>query len=223
MKRALDFIDSVKVHPSQIASRDALHDTLLTAIEQAQKQEPVAVPPDYVPLSDDRMRVFIDGVGEVPLAWPSTPPAAQQEPTDLELYQCWIDKPDGTIDGIASMRLALKKYGGRPAQPTPAQPTTATPPAAMLGVRRHGRRIPSEVHRCDLRNEGAVMKAIWHWVGSPTYWKLAAAFTAIFLVVSVLGKTGDWMFSASVALGFYLLWQFSSRAMLAAQKTKENA
>ena len=42
MKQALEFIDSVKVHPSQIASRDALHDTLSTAIEQAEKQEPVA-------------------------------------------------------------------------------------------------------------------------------------------------------------------------------------
>lgn len=67
------------------------------------------------------------------------------------------------------------------------------------------------------------MKAIWRWVGSPAYWKLAAAFTAIFLVVSVLGKTSDLMFSASVALGFYLLWQFSSRAMLAAQKTNETS
>ena len=36
-KQALEFIDSVKVHPSQIASRDALHDTLSTAIEQAEK------------------------------------------------------------------------------------------------------------------------------------------------------------------------------------------
>jgi hypothetical protein len=42
MKQALEFIDSVKVHPSQIASRDALHDTLRTAIAQAAKQEPVA-------------------------------------------------------------------------------------------------------------------------------------------------------------------------------------
>jgi hypothetical protein len=32
---------------------------------------------------------------------------------------CWVEKPDGTIDGIASMRLALSKYGAaaQPAQP----------------------------------------------------------------------------------------------------------
>jgi hypothetical protein len=42
MQQALEFIDSVKVHPSQIAERDSLHDALDTAIEQAEKQEPVA-------------------------------------------------------------------------------------------------------------------------------------------------------------------------------------
>ena len=42
MKRALEFIDSVKVHPTQIASRDALHDALHTAIEAAKKQDPYA-------------------------------------------------------------------------------------------------------------------------------------------------------------------------------------
>jgi hypothetical protein len=39
MQQALEFIDSVKVHPTQIAARDSLHDALRTAIEQAEKQE----------------------------------------------------------------------------------------------------------------------------------------------------------------------------------------
>jgi hypothetical protein len=42
MKQALEFIDSVKVHPTQIATRDALHTALRAAIEQAEKQGPVA-------------------------------------------------------------------------------------------------------------------------------------------------------------------------------------
>jgi hypothetical protein len=42
MEKALEFISSVKVHPTQIASRDALHDTLRTAIAEAEKQKPVA-------------------------------------------------------------------------------------------------------------------------------------------------------------------------------------
>jgi hypothetical protein len=41
MKQALEFIDSVKVHPTQIATRDALHTALCAAIEEAEKQEPV--------------------------------------------------------------------------------------------------------------------------------------------------------------------------------------
>lgn len=35
-------------------------------------------------------------------------------PSDFDLQKCWIEKPDGIIDGIASMRLALEKYGGQP-------------------------------------------------------------------------------------------------------------
>jgi hypothetical protein len=42
MRQALEFIDSVKVHPTQIATRDALHTALRAAIDQAEKQEPVA-------------------------------------------------------------------------------------------------------------------------------------------------------------------------------------
>jgi len=40
MKHALEFIYSVKVHPTQIATRNALHTALRAAIEQAEK--PVA-------------------------------------------------------------------------------------------------------------------------------------------------------------------------------------
>ena len=47
-------------------------------------------------------------------------PAPVQEPSEMDLQKCWVKKPDGTIDGIASMRLALSKYG------TAAQPTTCT-------------------------------------------------------------------------------------------------
>ena len=42
--------------------------------------------------------------------------AAQPAPADTDLMACWVEKPDGTIDGIASMRLALSKYGAA-AQP----------------------------------------------------------------------------------------------------------
>jgi hypothetical protein len=49
----------------------------------------------------------------------TTQPAAQPAPADTDLMACWVEKPDGTIDGIASMRLALSKYGAaaQPAQP----------------------------------------------------------------------------------------------------------
>ena len=51
MKQALEFIDSVKVHPTQIATRDALHTALRAAIEQAEK--PVAWMYDF--LSDNEV------------------------------------------------------------------------------------------------------------------------------------------------------------------------
>jgi hypothetical protein len=52
------------------------------------------------------------------------------------------------------------------------------------------------------------MKALWNWIGSPAYWRLAAALVSIFMTIAVLGKTGDWLFSASIAFGFYLCWQY---------------
>jgi hypothetical protein len=49
----------------------------------------------------------------------TTQPAALAAPADTDLMACWVEMPDGTIDGIASMRLALSKYGtaAQPAQP----------------------------------------------------------------------------------------------------------
>jgi hypothetical protein len=53
-----------------------------------------------------------------PLIFGDTTPPTQPAPNDIELMKCWVEKPDGTIDGIASMRLALSKYGAA-AQPAP--------------------------------------------------------------------------------------------------------
>jgi hypothetical protein len=56
------------------------------------------------------------------------------------------------------------------------------------------------------------MKSIWQWVGSPSYWKLAAIITGVYLTIAVLGKTGDWWFAASTSLGFYLCWVYATFA-----------
>ncbi len=32
----------------------------------------------------------------------------------MDLQKCWVEKSDGTIDGIASMRLAIRKYSTTP-------------------------------------------------------------------------------------------------------------
>jgi hypothetical protein len=53
----------------------------------------------------------------------STPPAAPvQEPSEMDLQKCWVEKSDGTIDGIASMRLAIRKYSTTPPAAQPAAP-----------------------------------------------------------------------------------------------------
>jgi hypothetical protein len=44
--------------------------------------------------------------------------APVQEPSEMDLQKCWVEKSDGTIDGIAAMRLAIRKYSTTP----PAQP-----------------------------------------------------------------------------------------------------
>lgn len=81
MKQALEFIDSVKVHPTQIATRDALHTALRAAIEQAEKQGPciavssdritidarngnlsIGAPRQWVGLTDDEAMQIWDGV-----------------------------------------------------------------------------------------------------------------------------------------------------------------
>ena len=44
----------------------------------------------------------------------TTPQQAEAVPTDAELIRCWVEKtPGGEIDGIASMRKVLKKFGAR--------------------------------------------------------------------------------------------------------------
>jgi hypothetical protein len=58
MQQALEFIDSVKVHPTQIASRDALYDALRAAIDAADKQEPVAW------LTKELMADYLDMIAE---------------------------------------------------------------------------------------------------------------------------------------------------------------
>ena len=60
------------------------------------------------------------------------------------------------------------------------------------------------------------MKTIWDWFGSPAYFKWSASLTGIYLTIVVLGKTGDWMYAASIAFGFYLVWYYSKRAIEAA-------
>ncbi len=56
------------------------------------------------------------------------------------------------------------------------------------------------------------MKAIWKWIGSPAYWKSAAIFTGIYLTIAALGQNGDWIFAASIGLGFWLCWTYSAYA-----------
>jgi hypothetical protein len=56
------------------------------------------------------------------------------------------------------------------------------------------------------------MKAIWQWIGSPAYWRLAAIFTGIYLTIAALGQKGDWFFAASIGLGFWLCWTYSAYA-----------
>jgi hypothetical protein len=58
MKQALEFIDSVKVHSSLIAARDSLHDTLRTAIAEAESVEPVAW------LTKELMADYLDMIAE---------------------------------------------------------------------------------------------------------------------------------------------------------------
>ena len=56
------------------------------------------------------------------------------------------------------------------------------------------------------------MKAIWQWVGSAAYWRLAAILTGTYMTIASLGKTGDWWFAGSMAAGFILCWVYGSFA-----------
>ena len=65
------------------------------------------------------------------------------------------------------------------------------------------------------------MKSFWQWIRSPSYWKMMAIITGVFLTIAVLGKTGDWIFATSIALGFYSCWKFSAHNNQAAHDIKE--
>lgn len=56
------------------------------------------------------------------------------------------------------------------------------------------------------------MKTIWNWIGSRSYWASASILTGGYLSIAVLGKTLDWWFAGTVALGFYLCWLYGSLA-----------
>jgi hypothetical protein len=63
--------------------------------------------PDYCPVAQAPCQAMC-ALSDVRCQIRDTQPAA---PNDFELMKCWVEKPDGTIDGIASMRLVLSKYG----------------------------------------------------------------------------------------------------------------
>ena len=63
------------------------------------------------------------------------------------------------------------------------------------------------------------MGTIWKWVGSAAYWRLAAILTNTYLTIAALGKTGDWWFAATIALGFYLCWIYATNAQVIKGKT----
>ena len=56
------------------------------------------------------------------------------------------------------------------------------------------------------------MNSFWIWVGSPSYWKLAAMFTGVYWTLVVLGKTGDWSFTATTGLALFFCWLFGTRS-----------
>jgi len=83
MKQALEFIDSVKVHPTQIATRDALHTALRAAIEQAEKQGPcIAVSSDRITIDARNGNLSIGAprqwVGLTPKDLAEIPPSAYE-------------------------------------------------------------------------------------------------------------------------------------------------
>lgn len=57
------------------------------------------------------------------------------------------------------------------------------------------------------------MKALWDWIGSEAYWRLSATGVGLYLAIAVLGKTGDWLFSFAILLGYYFCWRFSKKTM----------
>ena len=64
------------------------------------------------------------------------------------------------------------------------------------------------------------MKAIWNWIGSPSYWKSAAIIHALYITIAALGKTGDWTWAAVMLLSFYVFWELCAEATEAAHDKK---
>lgn len=53
------------------------------------------------------------------------------------------------------------------------------------------------------------------------FWVAAAIMFGIYLSVSVLWHTNDWLFTLSIAGGFYCFWRFSAHKVKSDIKAKE--
>lgn len=124
MKQALEFISSVKVHPSQIAERDSLHDALQAAIAEAEKQEPVtetqkraAFERFWVAEIGDKDDLTYGGLGyainRVAVAWEAWKAATQRKPLTDEQIELGRRAPWGfNLDAFtAGARFAEAAHG----------------------------------------------------------------------------------------------------------------
>ncbi len=96
----------------------------LTAIVNSAEANQAAI---LLPLIDDAREAIAKAHAPDCICWtPAHPAPTVQEPSEMDLQKCWVEKSDGTIDGIASMRLAIRKYSTTPpaAQPAPVQPVS---------------------------------------------------------------------------------------------------
>jgi hypothetical protein len=130
LKRAQEFIDSVKVHPTQIAARDAIH----TAIKQAliaPVQEPVAWTAREIELIDGMIQIQMDhaercdhianrSMAEKQKGWDmervallqkirATPPAAQRQWVGLTPHERMMCRSYDIDEAIANTETKLKE------------------------------------------------------------------------------------------------------------------
>jgi hypothetical protein len=104
MKQALEFIDSVKVHPTQIATRDALHTALRAAIEQAEKQEPVGE------VLNERGEVdYISYVPPVGTPFYTAPQSINDFKPDWDTVKAYDEKFAEMLDEQQRLRAELKR------------------------------------------------------------------------------------------------------------------